>query len=836
MEYSDSFTLASDFVQYTNTNIFLTGKAGTGKTTFLKYCKENIKKNMAVVAPTGVAAMNAGGTTIHSFFQLPFNPFIPATRMFNGDESVNDKNSLIGKLKLNAERREVMQNLELLIIDEISMVRCDLLDAIDAVLKHVRSQYTKAFGGVQLLFIGDMYQLPPVVKDEEWKLLSPYYKSQYFFNSQVMESEPAMFVALEKIYRQNDPAFINVLNQVRNNEMDRAGYELLHQRYNPSFEPLKTDNYITLTTHNHKADAINTKALNEIAAKENVFAAAIEGEFSEKSYPAEVALKLKVGAQVMFIKNDTEKIRRYFNGKIGVVEKIEDEKIWVSCNGDDFPIEISKEKWKNIKYSVDKTSNQVEENEIGSFTQFPLRLAWAITIHKSQGLTFERAVIDAGDAFAAGQVYVALSRCTNLEGMVLRSRITSQSLKSDQRIVDFSNAIKPIDVQLGLLKKAKIRYQSDQIKALFDFNSIRDHAKEVLNLLIKEKDSFNAQAVTVFESIDQLITNINQTAEKFALQLNELLNAEIFQEENEMLQSRIKAAAQYFKVEVEKIKIGLEKISIETDSKTLASELYKQLQQFYDDLNLKNQMLKGNLNGFTIEEHLQNKKAFKKIGLQINIYAGLSTIVKTDIAHPDLYQMLKMKRDEICKEKNQPVYLIAKSATLEEMALYLPQTIDQLNLISGFGPVKSRQYGQEFLNIICEYCELNDLQSTIGIKTQKTKTTRKKPETKSTTKAATKVDTKTVSYQLFKSGKSIAEIALERNITNSTVETHLSHFIATGEIDLHELLSEEKINKIQKAIAVHGNTSAKTLKENLPEDVGYGEIRMVMGVHSIAQG
>ena len=836
MEHSDSFKLASDFVQYTNANIFLTGKAGTGKTTFLKYCKEHIKKNTAIVAPTGVAAMNAGGTTIHSFFQLPFNPFIPATRMFNGDESVNDKNSLLSKLKINSERREVMRNLELLIIDEISMVRCDLLDAIDTVLRHVRNQYSKAFGGVQVLFIGDMYQLPPVVKDEEWQLLSPYYKSQYFFNSQVMESEPAMFVTLEKIYRQNDPAFIIVLNQVRNNEMDQEGYELLHQRYNPIFEPLKSDNYITLTTHNHKADAINTKALQEITSKENVFAASIEGEFYEKSYPADVALKLKVGAQVMFIKNDTEKIRRYFNGKIGIVEKIEDDKIIVSCKGDDLPIEVSKEKWKNIKYSVDKASNQVEENEIGSFTQYPLRLAWAITIHKSQGLTFERAVIDAGDAFAAGQVYVALSRCINLEGMVLRSRITNQSLKSDQRIVDFSNSKKPIDVQLQLLKTAKIKYQSEQIKELFDFTSIRDHAKEMLNFITKEKDSFNTEAVSVFESIQQYIISTNQTAEKFELQLNDLLNADLFPEKNDILQSRVKAAAQHFKVEVEKIKTGIEKISIETDSKTLANDVYKLMQRLYDDLNFKLQMLRGNLDGFAIDEHLQIKKAFKKISLQINIYSGQSTVEKTDIAHPALYQLLKKKRDEICKEKNQPVYLIAKSATLEEMALYLPQTIAQLNLISGFGPVKSRQYGMEFLDIICDYCEVNDLQSTIGIKTEKPKTTRKKTETKSTTKAATKVDTKTLSYQLFKSGKSIAEIALERNITNSTVETHLSHFISTGEIDVEEILSEEKIKTIKKAIALHGNTSAKTLKENLPEDVNYGEIRMVMGAPSIPQG
>ena len=371
---------------------------------------------------------------------------------------------------------------------------------------------------------------------------------------------------------------------------------------------------------------------------------------------------------------------------------------------------------------------------------------------------------------------------------------------------------------------------------MFDFTSIRDQAKEMLNFITKEKDSFNAQAVSIFESIQQYIFNTNQTAERFKLQLNELLNAELFPEENEALQSRIKAAAQHFKVEVEKIKTGIEKISIETDSKILANDLYKLLQRFYDGLNFKFHMLKGNLNGFTIDEHLQIKKAFKKISLQVNIYSGQSTVEKTDIAHPALYQLLKKKRDEICKEKNQPVYLIAKSSTLEEMALYLPQTIAQLNLISGFGPVKSRQYGMEFLDIICDYCEVNDLQSTIGIKTEKTKTTRKKTETKSTTKAATKVDTKNVSYQLFKSGKSIAEIALERNITNSTVETHLTHFVVTGEIDLEEILSEAKIMTIKKAMAKHGNTSAKTLKENLPEDIGYGEIRMVMGAPSIPQG
>ena len=378
-----SFQLASDFVNYTNASLFLTGKAGTGKTTFLKHVKENEVKNTVVVAPTGVAAINAGGTTIHSFFQLPFTPFIPVSKGYGANDTISDKHSLISRLRLTNDRKEVMQKLELLIIDEISMVRCDVLDAIDTVLRHVRSQHTVPFGGVQVLLIGDMYQLPPVIKNEEWELLSPYYKSEYFFNSRVIESQQPVYVELNKIYRQNDGAFVQVLNQVRNNEMDLWGYELLHTRYLPDFNPARKENYITLTTHNSKADAINFKAVHELPGKVFNFDATIDGEFYEKSYPAEVNLKLKIGTQVMFLKNDVEKVRRYFNGKIGVLDKIEDDKIFVQCKGEATAIEVRKEKWKNIRYALDKNTNQIEENEIGSFKQFPLRLAWAITIHKS---------------------------------------------------------------------------------------------------------------------------------------------------------------------------------------------------------------------------------------------------------------------------------------------------------------------------------------------------------------------------------------------------------------------------------------------------------------------
>ena len=440
------YKTAANFINNSNHPVFLTGKAGTGKTTFLKYIKENTSKNTAVVAPTGVAAINAGGTTIHSFFQLPFGPYIPVSKTQWGNTEGNDKQNLISKLRLTNERKEVMQQLELLIIDEISMVRCDVLDAIDTVLRHVRSQHHKPFGGVQVLYIGDMYQLPPVVKDEEWQILKEYYANQYFFSSHATVAEPPVYIELKKVYRQTDADFINLLNQVRNNEMDEDGYAFLHSRFLPNAVAKKEDNTITLTTHNNKADSINIDALASLEGKSFSFKAVVEGEFYEKSFPADELLQLKIGAQVMFIKNDTEKIRRYFNGKIGTVEKFEADKIFVTCKDNDTSqtIEVKKETWRSIKYTLNKNTQQIDEEELGSFTQYPLRLAWAITIHKSQGLTFEKAIIDAGSAFAPGQVYVALSRCVSLQGMILKSKISYNSLHSDDRIVSFAKTQSPV--------------------------------------------------------------------------------------------------------------------------------------------------------------------------------------------------------------------------------------------------------------------------------------------------------------------------------------------------------------------------------------------------------
>ena len=366
------FRLATELANQSSRNIFLTGKAGTGKTTFLKYIKENCLKQIAVVAPTGVAAINAGGVTMHSFFQLPFSPFIPDAGGFNRqNEEITNKNSLLSRLRMTTEKKKTLQELELLIIDEISMVRCDMLDAVDAVLRHIRRRNNEGFGGVQVLFIGDMFQLPPVIKEHEWRLLRDFYNSPYFFDSHVIKEDPPVYIEFDKIYRQSEEKFIDVLNKVRNNELDEEGRILLEKRFLPDFVRTKDDGYIILTTHNDRARGKNETALKSLASKSISYRAEIEGDFPESAYPAEEQLLLKVGSQVMFIKNDSERIKRYFNGKIGTVTDLDDDKILVRCRDGEDEIEVTKEKWENIRYTVDKKKSSAKRRSIGLLYSIP---------------------------------------------------------------------------------------------------------------------------------------------------------------------------------------------------------------------------------------------------------------------------------------------------------------------------------------------------------------------------------------------------------------------------------------------------------------------------------
>ena len=564
------FQLATDLVNQSSCNIFITGKAGTGKTTFLKFIKENCPKQIAVVAPTGVAAINAGGVTMHSLFQLPFSPFIPGDGGFRKQNNeVSNRNDLLSRLKMTSEKKKVLQELELLIIDEISMVRCDMLDAVDTVLRHIRHRHQEKFGGVQVLFIGDMFQLPPVVKNEEWNLLKDYYDSHYFFDSLVIKDELPVFIEFNKIYRQSEENFIMVLNQVRHNELDENGQQLLESRYNPSFQNKKDDGYIILTTHNQKARSKNENELNKLRGPVFNFEAEIKGDFPESAYPADEQLQLIAGAQVMFIKNDTEKVRRYFNGKIGIVTELDNEKIMVQCKDEPEAIEVKKETWENIRYSVDKTTRRLDEEVMGSFTQYPLRLAWAITIHKSQGLTFEKVIIDAGEAFAPGQVYVALSRCTTLNGIVLQSRIRSVGLFTDERIVRFSqNNVSTVRLE-NELRVAKKNYQLKIILSLFEYSSIAAEVKESGKYLWEHKVSFNDDALPWADELDLKITTLQTTALKFHAQIELLFQQEANPEENEKLIERLNAGAKYFANEQNVLQSFLQSTTVVTDSRLL---------------------------------------------------------------------------------------------------------------------------------------------------------------------------------------------------------------------------------------------------------------------------
>ncbi len=547
------FNQAASFINHTNRNVFLTGKAGTGKTTFLHFIKEHSAKKLAVVAPTGVAAINAGGTTIHSFLLLPWGTFLPSDTLLTDvsefDGLVFTRPQLKAKLKFNRQRLALIRELELLIIDEVSMVRADMMDAIDFVLKTVRRNYAQPFGGVQMLFIGDMMQLPPVLKPNEEQLLKQYYESPYFFDAHVIKDANPLYIELKKIYRQSNEDFIDLLNKIRNNILDNAELQKLNSYYNPSFKPRREDEYITLTSHNYLADNINSTELENLDGKMYTFEAEISRDFPERMYPTEKTLQLKKGAQIMFVKNDKGEDRRFYNGKIGIVGDLFDDEIQIIFKNKEEPLLLKREKWLNVKYSYNSESDTVDEEELGSFSQFPIRLAWAITIHKSQGLTFDRAIIDAGASFASGQVYVALSRLSSLEGLVLRSKISPSSISTDTKVVDFSQQEREEEKDLpALLEKEQLAYIHAQVIKTFEWNRGYLMLKEYLD--DKKSDLFDDEDDEVLEELNKSLKKLAgqvETADKFIMQLRRILP----HKEGELcdymqLHNRVSSAASWF--------------------------------------------------------------------------------------------------------------------------------------------------------------------------------------------------------------------------------------------------------------------------------------------------
>lgn len=820
VEINSQFEQVLNFVNNTNKTVFLTGKAGTGKTTLLKHIRQNTFKQMAVVAPTGVAAINAGGSTIHSFFQFPFTPYIPSLKE-NGELNPAGR---LPVLRYNKQRLSILRNLELLIVDEISMVRADLLDQIDITLRQTRKKWHLPFGGVQVLLIGDMYQLPPVVQQEEWSLLSKIYPTPYFFDSLVMRAQPAVYIELEKIYRQTEQDFVSLLNKVRNNLMDNDTLNQLNTYYKANITEKDYQENITLTTHNKKANEINSRNLEALRGKSQSFECKVEGNFHEKNFPAEKELILKPGARVMFLKNNSEK--GYYNGKIGIVTKLEKDSVYVKCDEDGFETDVKREVWTNVSYKLDPTTKHIDEEVLGTFTQFPLRHAWAITIHKSQGLTFDKLIIDAADSFSAGQVYVALSRCRSLKGLILSSKIHAQSLLTDADIVRFASS-RPDGNQLNdIYHSAKQGFILNTLTGLFDFSSILAFKSDLTGILQQYQDRFNSASewsTLLFPKLDALA----EVSRKFVLQLNELSNGVQDFESDKQLQERIQKAALYFEGEIKLILDETRKCPLVTESKEAADEFNDALKTLHDDLFAKNELIKSCKSGFVFSEYVKAKLNIKFPEIKLNVYASArNTRVSSAVEHPVLFKLLLQERDDICEEEGKPVYMVANSKALTELCNFLPHTEEDLLKISGFGKARTEAYGQRFLKIIRSYTEKNGLSVRMNLL-----------PSKKTKKSVTDVERKhkrptaEITFELFQNGKTVQEVAAERNLTVGTIVNHLVPYLKEGKIAISDLVPSEKQKRIEEALeSLEGATGLNAIKSRLPDDISYNEIRLVLAI------
>jgi PIF1-like helicase/Helix-turn-helix domain/HRDC domain/Helicase len=820
IEKNEIFELAYRFVTETNENIFLTGKAGTGKTTFLKYLQQSATKNIVIAAPTGVAAINAGGVTLHSLFQLPFHPFLPTK---------SSKDELLAKIRHNKNRQQILRKMELLVIDEISMVRCDVMDAIDTVLRSVRRNYNQPFGGVQLLCIGDLHQLQPVAKNEEWNILSEYYSSPFFFDSHAVKEQTPLLIELNKIYRQKEESFVNLLNKVRTNNMDADDFEDLHMRFNPNFSPSADEKYITLTSHNNQADLINQQKLQRLNEASFTYKASIEGDFPEHIYPVEAELVLKEGAQVMFLKNDAI-AKRYFNGKIGVVKTLDNEKVIVDCDGEE--IMVGKEVWENSRYTLNKSDGKLEQEVLGTFEQYPLRLAWAITIHKSQGLTFEKVMIDAGSAFSSGQVYVALSRCTSLEGIVLLSKIPSSAITSNDNVIKGQQALTPKGSLAERFEGARQIFAQQLLEDIFSFTEIEtaagvlafhinQHAAKLNLTMAVDGDN---TAVGWIENIKQHIANDKAIGLKFSGLVAQLMKEEGTIEKNELLQKRITDAANHFIPKLDGYFSHIKNHPLLTEHKETATPINEKLNELALAIYTTNYYLQYCKNPFSITSFLQHKLKYATPKYNITCYASGKAEVSIDAANAELYDTLRRWRDMTVKDEDLPIYMVATQDALKEICTYLPLSKRDLLQITGFGKAKVDKYGDIIIDAVESYCTRYNIETNMAAKLANPKKERKPKSTEP------KIDTKVVTYDLYKQSKTIEEIAKERNLTTATIEGHLAHYIGIGELDINDFVSKEKQQVIKDAVAIHGSLSHKLLIENLPSGISYGDIKMVLAL------
>ncbi len=704
------FKLAFDFADKTDVSIFLTGKAGTGKTTLLHHLKQHTRKKIAVCAPTGIAAMHAGGTTLHSLLHLPIQPYASTKKHLFSPERVMSKPALLQNLRMNKDKMELLRELELLVIDEISMVRSDLFEAASDVLKMVRRN-PKPFGGLQLLLLGDLFQLPPVVIDDEHEILNELYSGIYFFNAPAYQELNPVFLELNQIYRQSDEQFIGLLNAIRTNSLTPENIALL-DAMNQGYQP--QENAITLTTHNRTADELNKAALNQLAGTTVTYDATFKGDFSEKAYPTDAVLQLKKNAKVMFVKNDTGMEKRYYNGMLATVEELNDDHIIVRTFDTQDLIRLEKNNWSNIRYKLNKESGEIEEEELGRFSQFPIRLAWAITIHKSQGLTFDQVNIDAASAFASGQVYVALSRCRSLEGIRLLSKINPNEIKVDERIIQFHQQTINEDELTQKLNTSSYQYSVSKLFTAFKLNNLPNLFGQFIEAWNDTLAQKHIQGLELLNGLMEQANTLHQTGEKFTQQLDELLR----QNNQSFLFERVTKAKIYF-----------------------STNMYTQFIQPIEEFQTK----------------LQKVKRVKQLTADVNLLLN-----------------------EVWKTLNNVQYI---------------------------------SLGEHELPI--DYIK----------REENAKSKIQKPE-----KGATFFE----SLKLYQAGKSIAEIAEQRGLATSTIETHLAKFVKSGEVNVYDFISVAELDEVQKAAEQVGFGLNK-LSQSLQGKYTFSKLKMAVSFLSPEQ-
>lgn len=699
METNIQLETARRYVEQTGVSVFLTGKAGTGKTTFLRDIVATTAKRRVVLAPTGVAAINAGGVTIHSFFQLPFDPYLPDVKELITEYQMPERHKSLSKNKLN-----IIRTLELLIIDEISMVRADLLDAIDMVLRRYRRS-SRPFGGVQLLLIGDVHQLSPVVTETERPYMERVYPTPYFFASKALQRLNYVTIELTTVYRQQDAAFVDLLNHVRDNNIDAATLQALNARVQNTQAITQSHNQaITLTTHNRQADAINRRHMEALHGKSRTFEAVLSGNFPEKSLPCDRTLEVKVGERVMFVKNDSSGGHRYYNGMLGTVTQFlfdnEEKKDYIEVIDDDGDtVNVGRETWESLKYNLDDKTGAITQETEGTFSQYPLQPAWAVTIHKAQGLTFDRVVIDAADAFAFGQVYVALSRCRTLEGLTLSTPLSAGVAFDDRSVSQFVATQPPFEQTAAAADEYERQYRLEKLMELFGIDDLvrlaerlQEHYGKLKNIYPENLGILNADLASLL--------NLQSVSEKFKTQLMRL--------DEEAQNARAHQGAEYYLAQLALPNAHLPALlEVDIDNKETAKAVATAGGEFLEALTIKVACLRAvKEKGYSVQA-VQQAKAQQIVGAEAKESGRRkgkeAKLAATSDANADLATLIKRWRTEKAKEQQLPPYMVLTQKALLAIATHIPKSPAELKKLKGVGPVTVQRYGKELLDLVADF-------------------------------------------------------------------------------------------------------------------------------------